>query len=111
MSECLFCKIVKGEIKANKVFENDSVCAFEDINPQAKVHLLFINKQHTCNVNEMNEAEIGQVFKAIAEFTTSNNLSKSGFRVVTNTGPDACQSVFHAHFHVLGGEQLAGFGS
>lgn len=111
--DCLFCKIIAGEIPSKKVFENEDVLAFEDINPLAKQHLLFISKNHTTNVNEMTSqsgADILKVFSAINEFTTSNELSKDGFRVVTNLGQHGCQSVFHTHFHVLGGEQLGSFG-
>jgi len=110
--DCLFCKIINGAIPSKKVFENDHVYAFEDIYPQAKVHLLFLHKQHTANVIEMaeNPQHIAEVFKGISEYTATLPLSKSGFRVVTNLGPDAGQTVFHTHFHVVGGEPLGHFG-
>lgn len=113
MSNCLFCKIIKGEIPSKKVFENDSVYAFVDIYPQAKTHLLFIHKNHTANINEMSDDSkaIGDVFKAIKEYTTENKMDVDGFRVVTNLGQNAGQTVFHTHFHVLGGEKLGHFGS
>jgi histidine triad (HIT) family protein len=111
-TKCLFCRIAKGEIPSQKVFENEHVYGFVDIHPQAKVHLLFIHKKHTQNINEMSgdAQSIGQVFQAIAEYTKSNDLHREGFRVVTNQGLDAGQTVFHAHFHLVGGEALGHFG-
>ncbi|MGZ3789454.1 MAG: HIT domain-containing protein [Bacteriovorax sp.] len=109
---CLFCKIIKGDIPSKKIFENDRVFGFEDIHPQAKVHLLFLHKNHTAHINEMSKdgAAIGEVFRAIAEYTEDKALSKDGFRVVTNLGPHSGQTVFHTHFHVVGGEPLGHFG-
>lgn len=111
-TDCLFCKIIAGAIPSKKVFENEHVYAFEDIHPQAKVHLLFLHKNHSANINEMSQSaqDISEVFKSIAEYTSSSSLSKNGFRVVTNLGPDAGQTVFHTHFHVVGGEPLGHFG-
>ncbi|MEH0862225.1 HIT domain-containing protein [Halobacteriovorax sp. DPLXC-1] len=111
MDDCLFCKILKGEIPSDKVFENDQVIGFKDIQPLAKEHYLFIHRNHSKNVNEMNRDDMAQVFDAIKEFTQSNELENNGFRVVSNINQHGCQSVFHTHFHVLGGEQLKGFGS
>lgn len=113
MSDCLFCKIINNEIPSSKVYENDKVLAFKDINPLAKEHYLFISKTHSKNVNEMSDKPetITDIFLAIREFTQSNDLEKNGFRVVTNINQHGCQSVFHTHFHVLGGEQLTGFGA
>lgn len=110
MDDCLFCKIFQGKIPSKKVYEDDNVFAFLDINPLAKTHILFIHKKHTENVNGLSTIHVGQVFTAIKNFTTGTDLEKKGFRVVTNSGTDACQTVFHAHFHVLGGEKLGGFG-
>ncbi|MFA6238366.1 MAG: HIT domain-containing protein [Bacteriovorax sp.] len=111
-ANCLFCKIASGEIPSQKIFENDHVFGFVDIHPQAKVHLLFVHKNHTGNINEMsnNDQSIAQVFKGIAEYTNSNELHKEGFRVVTNQGRHSGQTVFHTHFHVVGGEALGHFG-
>jgi len=114
MSDCLFCKIVKGEIPSTKVFENESVYGFEDLHPLAKKHLLFIHKEHTKNINDMvtsSPEQLADVFSAINEYTTSNGIVENGFRVVSNLGPDAGQTVFHTHFHVLFGEKLGRFGS
>lgn len=114
MEDCLFCKIIKGEIPAKKIFDSNDVIGFVDIYPMAKEHYLFIHKNHTANINEMtqiDDASIGKVFKAIREFTQTNKLESDGFRVVTNLGSNGGQSVFHTHFHVLGGEKLGRFGS
>ncbi len=108
--DCLFCKIFQGQIPSKKVYEDDNVFAFEDIHPLAKTHVLFIHKKHTSNVNGLSTIHVGQVFTAIKNWTTAQKMEESGFRVVTNTGPNAGQTVFHAHFHVLGGEKLGGFG-
>lgn len=112
-TDCLFCKIIKGEIPSTKVFENESVFGFVDIFPQAKIHLLFIHKNHSKNINELakSPSDLGQVFQAIAQYTKERGLDKTGFRVVTNTGKEAGQTVFHTHFHLLGGEALGRFGS
>ncbi len=111
-ANCLFCKMLKGEIPVTKIFENEKVFAIEDIHPQAKIHWLFLHKNHTANISEMSQQPetIADIFKGIAEFTNFNPIHQSGFRVVTNLGPDAGQSVFHTHFHVLGGEELGPFG-
>lgn len=113
MEDCLFCKIIRNEIPSKKVFENDNVYAFHDINPLAKEHYLFIHKSHTKNVNEMsaNAEQLSDIFQAISEFTNSNSLLENGYRVVTNVNKHGGQTVFHTHFHVLGGEQLKGFGA
>ncbi len=114
MSDCLFCKIIKGEIPSEKVFENDHVYGFKDIAPMAKEHYLFIHKEHSKNVNEImtnDPDQLRDIFGAIESFTSLNNLESEGFRVVTNINGNGGQTVFHTHFHVLGGEQLKGFGA
>lgn len=111
MSDCIFCKIISGDIPSEKVYEDDFVVGFKDLNPLAKIHNLFIHKEHSSNVNDMPSEQIAQIYKAISSFTKDCNLSSDGFRVVTNIGAHGGQTVFHTHFHVLGGEQLAGFGS
>lgn len=110
-ADCLFCKIIRGEIPSTKIYEKGNVTGFVDIFPQAKVHLLFVHKNHSTNVNEMATQDIGEVFAAIAEYTAKESLGNGGFRVVTNVGKDAGQTVFHTHFHVLSGEKLGRFGS
>ena len=109
MENCLFCKILKGEIPSARVFENDCVYAFRDINPQAPVHVLVIPKKHLASLDEANlasDAELAGCLRAIREIASQENLS-NGYRVVSNCGNDACQSVHHLHFHILGGTQMA----
>jgi len=112
-TQCLFCKIVKAEIPSTKVFENENVLGIVDIYPQAKSHFLFLHKKHTQNMCEMSSDPIQyqDIFLAINEFSSTSAFLKNGFRVVTNVGLEAGQSVFHTHFHVLGGEKLGRFGS
>ncbi len=112
--DCLFCKLVAGEIQPDKVYENEFVLGFKDLYPQAKEHYLFISKEHTTHANEMSEnhpEQLSHIFDAIRDFTKSNSLEKDGFRIVNNLGPNGGQTVFHTHFHVLGGEKLRGFGA
>lgn len=115
MDDCLFCKIFKGEIPSTKVYEDLNVIGFQDLYPQSKIHLLFIHKEHSKNVNEMmgnDPKQISDVFSAIKNYSEKEGLEKDGgFRVVTNLGSLAGQTVFHTHFHVLSGEQLGRFGS
>ena len=108
MDNCLFCKIVKGEIPSTKVFEDEEVFAFRDINPQAPVHVLVVPKRHISSMNDLDCAddhEIAACLRAVKRIAENENLSE-GYRVVSNCGPHACQSVLHLHFHVLGGRQL-----
>ena len=109
MENCLFCKIVKGEIPSSRVYENEKVYAFRDINPQAPVHVLVVPKKHFSSVNEvdrMEDAEIAACLRAVREIAAAENLT-NGYRVISNCGPDACQSVPHLHFHILGGRPMA----
>lgn len=114
MEDCLFCKIIAGEIPSNKIYEDDNVYAFEDINPMAKIHWLFIHKKHTKNINEIVDTDPEQfqhIYQAINKVSQEKGLVEPGFRVVTNLGENAGQTVFHTHFHVLSGERLGKFGS
>lgn len=107
---CLFCKIISGEIPSSTVYEDDKIFAFKDICPQAPTHVLVIPKTHIPSVDGINEdnAEIvSHIFTKIPEIAKSQGLT-NGYRVVSNCGPDACQSVLHLHFHILGGKQLSG---
>lgn len=109
MNDCLFCKIIAGEIPSNKVFENEYCYAFRDINPQAPVHILLVSKVHTRNLFEATQNQLDAVIecmKAIPIIVKQENLEESGFRVVTNSGHNACQTVKHLHFHILGGTKL-----
>jgi histidine triad (HIT) family protein len=106
--DCIFCKIIKGDIPSSKVYENEHVYAFRDINPQAPVHILVVPKEHISSVDEItaeNSAIVAKIFEAIPEIAKSEKLS-GGYRVISNCGADACQSVKHLHFHILGGAQL-----
>ncbi len=105
---CLFCKIIAGEIPSSKVYEDENVFAFRDINPQAKVHILVVPKAHIESANEISEhnsALAAHVFEAIPKVAKVCGL-ENGYRVITNIGSDGCQSVKHIHFHILGGEKL-----
>ena len=109
MTNCVFCKIVKGEIPASPVFESDLVMAFSDIAPQAPVHVLVVPKLHVSSINDFPtdrpELAIG-LFQAIQEVAAQLGIAQSGYRVVTNTGHDGGQTVDHLHFHILGGRSL-----
>lgn len=106
--DCLFCKIIAGEIPSKKVYEDDKVLAFYDIEPQAPVHFLVIPKTHITGASEItpeNEAVIGHIFTVIAKCARELGLS-NGYRIINNCGKDAMQSVGHLHFHVLGGRLM-----
>ena len=107
MSDCLFCKIVNGDIPSNKVYEDDTCLAFYDIDPQAPVHFLVIPKEHIGSCGEVtkeNSAVVSHIFEVISKVT--KDLGVTDFRVVSNCGPQAGQSVPHLHFHVLAGRDL-----
>ena len=109
MENCLFCKIISGDIPSTKVYENDSVFAFRDINPQAPVHILVIPKKHVSSMNavdEMEDAELAACLRAVRLIAKQEGLDQDGYRVISNCGANACQSVPHLHFHILGGKQL-----
>ena len=105
MENCLFCKIISGEIPSAKVYEDDRVFAFRDINPQAPVHVLVVPKKHVESMAMIDSAEdqdLAACLRAVRLIAIEENL-KNGYRVISNCGPDACQSVPHLHFHLLGG--------
>lgn len=107
MADCLFCKIAAGEIPSNKVYEDESVYAFYDIDPKAPTHFLVVPKEHivSCGaIGEEHEALVGHMFHVISKVT--KKLGLTDFRVVSNCGEKAGQSVFHLHFHVLGGRDM-----
>ena len=109
MADCLLCKIVTKEIDSDIVYESDGTIAFRDINPGAPTHVLVIPKRHVASAAELGASqgdELGELFAAINAVATDASLD-GGFRVVTNVGPDAGQSVHHLHFHVLGGRSMA----
>lgn len=109
MSDCLFCKIIAGEIPSAKVYEDENLYAFKDINPQAPVHILVVPKTHIASadeINAQNSAVVARIFEKIPEIAREAGLT-NGYRIISNCGADACQSVKHLHFHILGGAQLA----
>ena len=109
MENCLFCKIDRGEIPAEKVFDGDKIFAIKDINPQAPVHLLIIPKEHKATLLDIEESDqelIGSIFSVANQLAKERSLDESGFRVVANCGAGAGQSVFHIHYHLLGGRAL-----
>lgn len=109
MADCVFCKIAAGEIPSKTLFEDELVRVFYDIEPKAPVHWLVIPKAHlsgAADINAENSAVVAHIFEVIAKLTAAEGVKE--YRVVTNNGPDAGQSVFHLHFHVLGGGVLGG---
>jgi histidine triad (HIT) family protein len=109
MKDCLFCKMVSGEIQPKKVYEDDRVLAFRDINPQAPTHVLVIPKEHIATIDDLRpeHAEVvGELYLAAKEIARKEGLSESGYRAVMNCGRDAGQAVFHIHLHVLGGRHM-----
>jgi histidine triad (HIT) family protein len=109
MSNCLFCRIVAGEIPSTKVYEDETVLAFRDIAPQAPTHILVIPKAHIASVAEINgdnSGVVSHIFEVIAKVAEAEGLT-DGYRVVSNCGDHAGQTVHHLHFHILGGRQLA----
>ncbi len=108
MNDCLFCKIIAGDIPSSKVYEDDKVFAFRDINPQAPVHVLIVPKKHLASANEITEDNVGDVaacFAAVPKIAASEGLSE-GYRIINNCGADAGQTVMHLHFHMIGGRTL-----
>jgi histidine triad (HIT) family protein len=109
MSDCLFCSIVDGKLKANLVYQDEAVLAFKDIAPKAPVHILIIPREHIVSVLDLDAndgAVIGQIFQVAGRLAREQGIAESGFRVVVNSGADAGQSVLHLHYHLLGGRQM-----
>jgi histidine triad (HIT) family protein len=109
MSDCLFCKMVAGEIKPNTVYEDDDVLAFRDLNPQAPTHVLVIPKMHISTINDLQPdqaALIGKLFLAAQKVAKDDGIADRGYRTVMNCNREAGQSVFHIHLHVLGGRPM-----
>lgn len=106
--DCLFCKIINGEIPSTKVYEDDNIYAFKDINPEAPCHVLVIPKLHIASADEITEENskyVAKIFEKIPEIARLGGAN-NGYRVITNCGHDGCQSVKHLHFHVIGGTEL-----
>jgi histidine triad (HIT) family protein len=109
MSDCIFCKIIAGEIPSTQVYDDERVMAFRDINPVAPTHILIIPKQHIPSVNDLapkDEAMMGYLFSVAQKIAAQEGLAESGYRLTINTGPDSGQVVYHLHLHLLGGRKL-----
>ena len=111
MADCLFCKIIKGDIPSQKVYEDEMTYAFRDISPQTPTHVLVVPKVHVANVleaSQLGDEVLAACLRTCAKVAEMEGLTEKGFRVVTNCGDDACQTVHHLHLHVMGGRQMAG---
>ena len=109
MTDCLFCKIIDGEIPGDIVYENDSVLAFNDINPIAPVHILIIPKEHIATLNDLEEKHtqtMGELFLAAKKIASDKGISESGYRTVFNCNKVAQQTVFHIHLHLIAGRKM-----
>ena len=109
MTDCLFCKIIDGEIPGDIVYENHSVLAFNDINPIAPVHILIIPKEHIATLNDLEEKHtqtMGELFLAAKKIASEKGFSETGYRAVFNCNKDAQQTVFHIHLHLIAGRQM-----
>ena len=109
MEDCVFCKIIKGEIPSNKVYEDEEILAFKDINPAAPIHILVIPKKHIASLVDMKEGDeilISKIYTVINKIAQDIEIDKKGFRVIVNCGEDGGQEVAHLHFHLLAGKKL-----
>ena len=107
--DCIFCRVVAGEVRADVIFQDDRCVAFRDINPQAPVHVLVIPREHIESLDDAgrgDEAVLGHILRVAARVANDEGLTESGFRTIINTGAGAGQSVLHLHLHVLGGRQM-----
>ena len=109
MEDCLFCKIIKGEIPSTKVYEDEDILAFEDINPAAPIHTLVIPKKHITSLAHMGKEDeeiIGKIYGVINKIAEEKGVKEKGYRVIVNCGKDGGQEVMHLHFHLLAGKEL-----
>lgn len=107
--DCIFCKIIAGEIPSTKVFENEHVTAFRDVNPVAPTHILIIPNKHIASINDLaaqDELLIGRMFTTAQALAAQEGITKSGYRLIINTGADGGQVVFHLHLHLIGGQKM-----
>ncbi|MBP3540911.1 MAG: histidine triad nucleotide-binding protein [Clostridia bacterium] len=110
MNDCLFCKIVAGDIPSKKVYEDENTYAFWDIAPQAPVHVIVVPKKHTPDVahnEDLTDAQLAACIRACGKVARELGIEESGYRIINNCGEHACQTVKHLHFHVLGGVQMS----
>ena len=113
MTDCIFCKIVSGEIPSSRVYEDEAVVAFDDINPLSPVHVLIVPRQHVETLNDLADPPQGlgrAVLRAAAEIARQRGVAADGYRLVANAGRHGGQEVFHVHFHLMGGRQLGPMG-
>ena len=109
MEDCLFCKIIKGEIPSNKVYEDEEILAFKDINPVAPIHILVISKKHIGSLAHMEKEDeiiVGKIYGVINKIAEEQGFKENGYRVIVNCGKDAGQEVMHLHFHLLAGKKF-----
>ncbi|MCI8444215.1 MAG: histidine triad nucleotide-binding protein [Clostridia bacterium] len=109
MEDCLFCKIIKGEVPSSKVYEDEEILAFKDIQPAAPIHILVIPKKHItslAHLEEEDEAVIGRIYTVMNQIAEEQGFRQNGYRVIVNCGKDGGQEVMHLHFHLLAGKQL-----
>lgn len=109
MEDCVFCKIIKGEIPTEKVYETEEILAFKDIHPAAPIHILVVPKKHISMLTDLkpeDEALIGKIYTTINKIAEQEGFKEQGYRVIANCGKDSGQEVMHIHFHVLGGKKL-----
>lgn len=109
MSDCLFCKIIAGEIKSDKVYEDDEIFTFKDINPKGPVHILLVPKKHYATLNDISEKDLGivsKIFGIAKKLAKELGVAETGYRTLVNTNKDSGQEVFHIHWHLIGGKKL-----
>ncbi len=109
MSDCIFCKIIAGEIPSTQVYQDELVTGFRDIHPAAPTHVLIIPNRHIASVNDLigeDEQLMGHLFTAARQIAKQEGVAESGYRLIINTGPDGGQEVFHIHLHLLGGQRM-----
>jgi histidine triad (HIT) family protein len=108
-NDCLFCKIVSGEIPGTVVFRDEQATAFRDINPAGPTHILIVPNKHIASVSALDgkdEQLVGHLFSVAGQLAKSEGIAEGGYRLITNTGPDAGQTVFHLHVHLIGGQKM-----
>ena len=109
MDECIFCKIVRGEMPGNLVYKDDQVTAFRDIHPVAPSHILVVPNRHIASTNEVTEQDeqlMGHMLAVVKPIADAEGITQRGYRLIINTGPDANQVVFHLHMHIIGGQRM-----
>ncbi|MCI9087489.1 MAG: histidine triad nucleotide-binding protein [Clostridia bacterium] len=109
MEDCIFCKIIKGEIPSEKVYEDDEILAFKDIQPTAPIHILIIPKKHITNLMKVAPEDsklMGKIVEAMQKVSKQLGVDEKGFRIISNCGPDSGQEVMHLHFHLLAGRKM-----